>query len=57
MEPRQDKPNSDRKIMEEVPQEPIAADPDEGETQDKADDEDDEDKNVGQPVEPEEEMQ
>src|SRR6185295_10944620 len=46
MEPRQDKPSSDRKIMEEIPQEPIAADPiDEGETKDgpEGDDEDDDD--------------
>ncbi len=61
MEPRQDKPSSDRKIMEEIPQEPIAADPiDEGETKDgpQGDDEDDDDDEiVGSPIELEDERQ
>jgi hypothetical protein len=62
MEPRQDKPSSDRKIMEEVPQEPIAADPiDEGETkdvpEDDDEDDDDDDEIVGSRIELEDERQ
>jgi hypothetical protein len=57
MEPRHDERGSARKIMEEVPQEPIAADPnDEGETKDGADD-GDEDEIVGKPVKLEDERE
>jgi hypothetical protein len=56
MELRRDEPDTDRKMMEEVPQEPIAADPiEDDETDDEADDEDPEAAGAGQPVELEDE--
>jgi len=52
MEPQRDEPDADRKMMEELPQEPIAADPiEEGETDDEVDEEDAEDAGGAQPVE------
>lgn len=51
MEPRRDEQDADRKIMEEIPQEPIAADPiEEGEGKDGAEEDDSEDEGVGQPI-------
>ena len=41
MEPRPGRPDADRKMMEEIPQEPIAADPDEGDEPDDEAEEDD----------------
>jgi hypothetical protein len=52
MEPRRDEQNPDRKIMEEIPQEPIAADPiEEDEAKDGPEEDDSEDEDIGQPVE------
>jgi hypothetical protein len=52
MEPRRNEKTPDRKIMEEIPQEPIAADPtDEGDVMDEAEETDSEDERIGQPVE------
>jgi hypothetical protein len=52
MEPRRDEENADRKIMEEIPQEPIAADPiEEDEAKDGPEEDDSEDEDIGQPVE------
>ena len=58
MEPRRDEENADRKIMEEIPQEPIAADPiEEDEAKDGAEEDDPQDEGLGQPVELEDERQ
>jgi hypothetical protein len=55
MDPRRKQPDPDRRIMEEVPQEPIAADPvEEGEPKDQLDEEEDED-DIWRPVEVEDE--
>ena len=52
MEPRRDEQNPDRKIREEIPQEPIAADPiEEDEAKDGPEEDDSEDEDIGQPVE------
>jgi hypothetical protein len=56
MEPHRDERDADRKMMEEVPQEPIAADPiEDDDTDDETDDEDPEEAGVGQPIELEDE--
>jgi hypothetical protein len=58
MELRRDEQNPDREMMENVPQEPMTADPtEEGEAKDGAEEDDPQDEGLGQPVELEDERQ
>jgi hypothetical protein len=52
MEPRRDEKTPHRKIMEEIPQEPMAADPtEEDDAKDETEEDDSEDERIGRPVE------